>query len=208
MRDRTGARSWRTVAHPRARENALKPFGGTGRQDGRIKDACLEMVRPGHANHAGICMIWETSRLLLGATLRASSCGGWRGAAPPLTPGRNPAPAAFAVGGSEGPPQSARRRMFSRRWPITAGRCPSASRLSPRSDRRAAWFALPRLRRRSSRPPARTPSVPPTGVESPPQPGRKEGGADPYPNVPVRGQAGERCFPMASALPPLCRTAV
>ena len=68
----------------------------------------------------------------------------------PSDPRHNPAPAAFAVGVRRSP-RSARRRMFSRRRPITAGRCPSASRLSPRSDRRATWSALPPLRRRSPR---------------------------------------------------------
>ena len=95
-----------------------------------------------------------------------------RGAPPPFDPPLNSAPAAFSVQ-SEGPPVD--RRMFSRRWPITAGRGPSASRLSPRSDRRAAWSAVAPLRRRSPRPPARTLSVPPARVESLPQPGRKQG---------------------------------
>ncbi len=115
-------------------------------------------------------------------------CGGWRGAAPPLTPKVNPR--SGSVGGW-GPkvPRSASRRRFSRRRPIAAGRRPSASRLSPRSDRRAAWSASPPLRRRSPRPPARTLSVPPAGVESPPRPGRKEGGTDPIQTSRSKGRA-------------------
>ncbi|MXX71341.1 MAG: hypothetical protein F4106_10170 [Gemmatimonadetes bacterium] len=38
----TGGR--RTVAHPRARENAPKPFGSMGRQDGRIVDSRPEQL--------------------------------------------------------------------------------------------------------------------------------------------------------------------
>ena len=59
--------------------------------------------------------------------------------------------------------------MFSRRPPVTVRRGRPVSRLSPRRDRRAAWLALPPLRRRSPgpRPPGRTPPVPPAGVESP-----------------------------------------
>ena len=107
-----------------------------------------------------------------------------------------------------GSPGSASRRMFSRRRPITAGRCPSASRLSPRNDRRATWSASPPLRRPSPRRPGRTSSVPPAGVESPPHPRTEGGRSGSHPNVPVGGQAGERSSPMPLALPPLCRTAV
>ncbi len=106
----------------------------------------------------------------------------------PSDPRHNPAPAAFAVGVRRSP-RSARRRMFSRRRPITAGRCPSASRLSPRSDRRATWSALPPLRRRSPRPLARTPSVPPAGVKSPPHPGRKGEGTNPVQTARSEGRA-------------------
>ena len=113
-----------------------------------------------------------------------------RGAPPPFDPPLNSAPAAFSIQ-SEGPPVD--RRMFSRRWPITAGRGPSASRLSPRSDRRAAWSAVAPLRRRSPRPPARTLSVPPAGVESLPQPGRKQGRSQRLEHLTFSGARAHAC---------------
>ena len=92
-------------------------------------------------------------------------------------PGKPAAPAAFAVTGLRPlPPGRTPRRPVAgcspadHRPPFRRGR--PVSRLSPRRDRRAAWSALPPLRRRSPRPPGRTPPVPPAGVESPSQPSK------------------------------------
>jgi len=79
---------------------------------------------------------------------------------------------------------------------------PSASGESAELTGEAASAALPPLRRRSPRPPARTPSVPSAGVESLPTPdgrnpvqtSRSEGRAPPAPET---GRSGPASTPMA-----------
>ena len=104
--------------------------------------------------------------------------GAGEGCSAPLrSPGKTPLRQLFAVTkfarfrGCERPlgGQSARRRP---RPPATVRRGRPVSRLSPRRDRRAAWSASPPLRRRSPRPPGRTPPVPPPGSNPLPNPAR------------------------------------
>ena len=45
-------RGWRTVAHPKAREKPLKPFGWLDRQAERIVDARPELLRCGKSSRA------------------------------------------------------------------------------------------------------------------------------------------------------------
>ena len=102
------------------------------------------------------------------------------------------------LGGSEGPPGRRSRRMFSRRRPDhRRSACPSASRLSPRSDRRATWSGVAT---------ASAPVPPASGTDSVrssrrgrvPSPPRTEGGrSGSHPNVPV----GREVLPMPLAFP-------
>ena len=104
-----------------------------------------------------------------------------RGAAAPLrSPRKTPAPAAFAV--TEFRPASAwlsvrggRSPDFLLPTPDHRPSRPSRSRVSLRRDRRAAWSALPPLRRRSPPASGTDSARPSAGVERPSQPSQGPG---------------------------------
>ena len=111
----------------------------------------------------------KQASLLLGATLRASPAEAGGGPRPPLTPGTTPLRQRSRLGsspasaGRERPPGGQFAGPFSCRPLDHRPSSPSISRVSPRRDRRTARSAFTPLRRRSPRPPGRTPPVPPPG---------------------------------------------
>jgi len=144
----------------------------------------------GRHSKAGSRPLVVVSQRTLGIT------AGWRGVLRPLrSPGtKPPAPAAFAV---QVPPTSAGSAPVPQAVKARSDVLPSASGESAELTGEAASAALPPLRRRSPRPPARTPSVPSAGVESLPTPdgrnpvqtSRSEGRAPPAPET---GRTGGR----------------
>ncbi len=164
-RRRHPKRGRRPVAPSRSRGWRPRGRGDCPRRPGRgCSGRCPRGVSEASAG-AAFRLLWSVSQATLGNTQGLA-----RGAPPPFDPpGKTPAPAAFAVRGfarfrlAERSP-AVRRRMFSRRPPIAAGRGRRFPGWSPRRDRRAAWSALPPRRRRSPRPPGRTPPVPPPGL--------------------------------------------
>ena len=126
--------------------------------------------------------------LVAGSQRTLGITAGWRGGAPPPSiPRTNPRSGSVRGSGVRRSP----------RWPVTGCSAVGFAAESAELTGEAASAALPPLRRRSPRPPARTPSVPSAGVESLPTPdgrnpvqtSRSEGRAPPAPET---GRTGGR----------------